>query len=325
MEPTVKLVTATEYPLETLFTLWEASRDDGHLPYEGDVVELAANRLTSPSVDAAVVELFRSLWDADIPLLENVSFTFLLDGVSVSLREQLVRHRIGTKVGDRVGMDYAPDLHDSTWWAQSMRLLDMRTFAVNGAYHIPASIAADKGLLDVYQHHMLKTAETYERLVEAGVPAEEARQVIPLGVTHRISWTVNLAALKHIISKRSCWILQLGLWGPVVRGISQALAQAHPEIQGLLCSPPCWAGGRFTGCKFAVDNERRSCGEDALPPCPLWVGHERVDAESDVWLVEGCLMRCPTTDLGVQYGSMWSNYRALWPETIPMPFSEVVF
>jgi len=311
----VKLISWTQKPVETLALLWEASRsDDPNFP-------------TLDSIDPAKArETFRQMLDMEIPVTENVYFTFILDGVSISLREQLVRHRIGCRVGDRVGIDIIPDTVGSSWWAQSMRLLDMGTFATDEHYRVSPALAGKTVVLDnpdpnkkvrevpaveIYQAAMKTAEDVYQMLLDAGVPAEEARDVIPLGATHRISWTLSLKAMQHILHKRSCWILQLGLWEPVVRGMARELREKVGDIFAELVKPPCMSGAGFTKCSFPTDNERRFTGVDKLPPCPLWhaqeLGHSSSSLEMDEdWRPadrENCLAQLG--DMRLRYGALW--------------------
>jgi hypothetical protein len=214
-------------------------------------------------------ELFVKILDAGIPVAENIDFVFMLENVSVSFREQMVRHRIGTHVGERFGCDMVPDLADSSWWSQSMRILDMGTFATDNRYRLPEGMTPVMKLC--YVQHMNATEQLYRDMVSAGVPMEEARECIPLGATHRITWKVNLAALKHIIGKRGCWILQSGLWAPIIRGMVNELADKIDPLFRNLITPPCMKGDAFNGCLFGLDNDRRIAGDDDLPPCPLYL------------------------------------------------------
>ncbi len=329
MKPTVRLMTHTAFPLETIYCLWEASRHNGLIPYPEDVAE---SRKDDPAFDAEVRKLFTDVLHSGIPVAENVSFTFLLEDISIALREQLVRHRIGVKAGERLGCDIAPDLADSTFWSQSMRILDMGAFASAGRYDLPDSIAGNHthcaqrlgsvGVYDVYVGALHGAEEAYRQLVEAGVPMEDARNVIPLAATHRISWTLNLAALKHIIGKRGCWILQLGIWEPIITGMVEELAKIDPIFRDLI-SPPCVKGNKFTGCCFKLDNERRIDGEDEIPPCALYL-HQHGDeacraaaaSKSPTWSPRPDGPGWETSDpvkqarfdkMAVRYGHLWGR------------------
>lgn len=302
MDPTVRLLTWSQYPLETLYSVWEASRNNDPVPDPHTVPRAPAR------------ELFLKIVDAGIPVAENIHFCFLLEGVSIALREQLVRHRIGQKHGDRLGADIVPDLADSTWWAQSMRILDMGTFAAEGRYLIPESAddtamagnwdrpcsscvvgqvgkcsecggtgrvkSPPKTRRKFYEEQMGWAASAYRRMIAAGMPMEDARNIIPLAACHRLTWSINLAALKHVVGKRGCWILQLGMWRPIIEGMVNELATRIDPAFRQLIAPPCIRGGRFDGCKFKLDNERRIAGEDAIPPCSLYLGQHEDEALS---------------------------------------------
>ena len=280
----VDLVTHTENPLPALFMLWHQSKQTDHW----SAAFRSASELVVESAwfekerHDELTQTFWDLWNADVPLLENVSFTFVVRNCPVALREQMVRHRIGHHFGSNYGVDVVPDLAESTWWAQSMRVLDMSNFADEGRYLCPESVFNGPAIGDdplsgeVHQLRqdwkrcMEAVQATYRRAVRRGVPHEEARGLVPLFATHDISWTCNLKALKHVLTKRSCWILQLSLWRPVIEGVIDRLREVHPLL-GQAVLPPCFSRGSFKTCSFDADNVRRLRGDEALPPCPLWL------------------------------------------------------
>jgi len=275
-EPKVTLLTWTSLPLETVYSVWQASKNEDPL-----VTPEQVKRDVDPS---EVRDLFRRVIAQRIPIGEHLDFVFMIENVSVSWREQAVRHRIGVspspeRLGADIGLvevDRVPDLSDSSWWSQSMRIQNMGKFADNEAYRLPATVRGDIGLELMFKRVMKTIQDAYNELVEAGVPMEDARELIPLGAQHRISWRLNIGALQHIVGKRGCWILQLGIWGPVIRGmISELVAKVDP-IFGELVTPPCLDGDKFTGCKYHEECRRRIDGEDALPPCPLHLVHHHI-------------------------------------------------
>jgi hypothetical protein len=99
---------------------------------------------------------------------------------------------------------------------------------------------------------------------------EDAREVIPLGAQHRISWKMNLQTLLHVVGKRGCWILQAGLWAPIIQGMIHELAtKVHPGFRRIV-QPPCIDNDLFGACEFVLENVRRMDGDDQHPPCPLY-------------------------------------------------------
>jgi len=256
-KPPVELLPYTHSPVTTLWPIWHASKPSGAIPL-----------LDIPAAE----KLFKDLYTQEVPVIEHLSFTFLLRDVSVSFREQMVRHRVGVKVGDRLGCDMVPDLSESSWWSQSMRILSMERFATDGHFRMAPSIM-ESGAMGVLNQAMANAQDAYTQLVAMGVPMEDARDVVPIGATHDIVWTLNLRAMKHTIGKRSCWILQAGLWHDVITGMVAELVDKVSPLFAVLACPPCVdvRSDQFQSCVFEHENERRAAGMDKLPVCPLWL------------------------------------------------------
>lgn len=272
-EPKVTLLTSTHLPLETVYSVWEMSKTEDPLR--------TPQQIKDEVPSGEVEKLFRAVIAQRIPIGEHIHFVFALENVSVSWREQAARHRIGTKISpERVGsdivmMDEIPNLADSSWWSQSMRIQNMGKFATRKQYRLPKSVVEhpDDAVLGCFQSTMKAVEDGYNFLVESGIPMEDARELIGLGAHHRISWDLNIGSLQHIVGKRGCWILQLGIWGPVIIGMINELAEkVHPIFRELV-TPPCMKGDDFTGCVFMEECRRRLTGDDALPPCPLHLHH----------------------------------------------------
>jgi thymidylate synthase ThyX len=279
--PKVTLLSHTNLPLETVYSVWQASKTEEPLMSPEEV------KLYVP--DDQVEDLFRAIIAQHIPIGEHVNFVFMIENVSVSWREQAVRHRIGTVVSpERVGVDIVPDLAQSSWWSDSMRIRDMGQFATKGNYRMPDTIAnhPNKSLKTEYENTMKYIESLYSTLVKEGVPMEDARELIPLGAQHRISWCLNIGSLQHIIGKRGCWILQLGIWGPVITGMVEELAtKVHPIFRELI-TPPCLKGDEFTQCIYMEECRRRLTTDDALPPCPLHLVYHELGVGHDTELSE---------------------------------------
>ncbi len=275
-QPKVTLLSKTELPIETIYAVWQASRNNDPVPLPQDFGPSEVEQ--RPSKEERSV--FEKVIDSKIPVAEMLDFVFLIENVSISWREQAVRHRIGVKVDERLGADIVPDLADDTWWSQSMRILDMGQFVEEGNFRVPESIANHPNpcVKSLYYETLKANASAYRNFVANGVPMEDAREVIPIGATHRIVWKLNLAALMHIVGKRGCWILQLGVWGPIIKQMVHELADKVDPYFINLIAPPCVKGDAFTGCLFKLDNERRIDGEDEIPPCSLFLHHHERDA-----------------------------------------------
>lgn len=271
MEPKVTLLTHTNYPMETIYSVWEASKTETKLRTPKEISEVVSKE--------EILEIFKAVIKQNIPVGEHVDFVFMLENVSVSFREQMVRHRIGTlpspeRIGADITMDRIPDLANSSWWSQSMRISDMGSFADKKLYRVPDTVSENPDIYVEYQTMMKEIQKTYNMLIEAGVPMEDARELIPLGAQHRISWKLNMSALQHIVEERGCWILQLGLWEPIIMGMISELSEKIHPIFNELVSPPCMDGDKYTGCVYQEECKRRLDGRDKLPPCSIHAYHE---------------------------------------------------
>lgn len=78
----------------------------------------------------------------------------------------------------------------------------------------------------------------YNQMIENGVPAYEARQILPNACAVNIIWTVNARSLVNFFEQRLCkrnvdemQILAHKVW--------QQIHEYWPELAGL-CGPRCW-------------------------------------------------------------------------------------
>lgn len=223
----------------------------------------------------------------DVPASRMIDFVWEIGNVPISFREQHVRHIVGMRYGGRPVIDMIPEWEQSQWWIQSMRQMDMGKFAQNKAYYVPESINddhcknldSDKVIIgkrskkSAYREFMYAAENLYNELVASGVPLEDARNVLPLGCTHRYTWKCNIVSLVHILRKRSCWIAQLGMWEPIIHGIINELTDKVDPLFRKLIDPPCFdKQGKWQGCPFVKENEEYFRGNDPHFPCPLFMG-----------------------------------------------------
>jgi thymidylate synthase (FAD) len=113
---------------------------------------------------------------------EHVSFTFLIEGVSRALTHQLVRHRI------------------ASYSQKSQRYVNEKNFT----YVTPYTIQKNKFLNETYNNFMNNIMEFYTRLTNNGIPAEDARFILPNACTTNIVMTMNIRSLGEFFAKRMC-------------------------------------------------------------------------------------------------------------------------
>ncbi len=120
--------------------------------------------------------------------IEHIVFTFAISGVTRTLSHQLVRHRAGLAFDQ-----------------QSQRYVNYK----RPAYMVPGTIQdAPQELRDRYVAEMDESLAFYSELLEAGVPGEDARFVMPNATRTNLVMTTNLRALIHMSGLRLCTMAQ---------------------------------------------------------------------------------------------------------------------
>ncbi len=115
-------------------------------------------------------------------VLEHVTFTFGIEGISRACSHQLVRHRI------------------ASYSQQSQRYISFD----NIEYVIPDTIKKNRKFLKKFKNFMKNISEFYKEMVENGIPQEDARFILPNACTTKIIVTMNLRELKHFFKLRCC-------------------------------------------------------------------------------------------------------------------------
>jgi thymidylate synthase (FAD) len=119
---------------------------------------------------------------------EHLAFTFAIEGVSRSLLAQLTRHR-----------------HFS-YSVQSQRYVKLESDSKSGGFDavVPPKTIEWKGEAeDIYLKLLQDVQDTYNRLRELGVPAEDARYILPNAATCNLVLTGNLRSILEFYNKRN--------------------------------------------------------------------------------------------------------------------------
>jgi len=116
-------------------------------------------------------------------VLEHVSFSFGVEGISRACSHQLVRHRV------------------ASYSQQSQRYVSNKDRFVAVT---PPTIAADAALKARFEALLDDIHLVYQELLAAGVPAEDARFVLPNAAETKIVVTMNARELHHFFELRCC-------------------------------------------------------------------------------------------------------------------------
>lgn len=149
--------------------------------------------------------------------LEQVWFEFGISGVSRAFSHQFVRHRVGI-----------------SFEQQSQRYVTYKggTFP----YTVPKTVE-QAGMGDRMEEMFAKVGELYEELVAAGVPAEDARFLLPNATNTNFKITVNFQSLLHICDLRLCTRAQWE-FRKVAALLRSEVMKAVPEL-GRYLQPKC--------------------------------------------------------------------------------------
>jgi len=151
---------------------------------------------------------------------EFVHYTWMIEGVSRACTHQLVRSR-----------------HFS-WAQQTHRILDMSEGAgwdyltgpslqdhiIQHVDEFGSSILSAKTLYDA---EMSSIAATYKALIDAGVPIEDARGILPTNILTNIVGSCNMRTFVELVRKRSSARVQ-GEYRDVLLAMQKAVLEVHP-------------------------------------------------------------------------------------------------
>ena len=145
---------------------------------------VGAAELMETMPDEKVHNVLRTvLSSGHLSTLEHASYTFAVDGVSRALTHQLVRHRL------------------ASYNQQSQRYVKFK----DGLEVVkPATVSEDPELERVFDEAIEAAVEGYKKLLNAGVPAEDARYLLPNAAETKIVITMNVRELLHFFSLRGC-------------------------------------------------------------------------------------------------------------------------
>ncbi len=207
-----------------------------HTPNPELTVALAARLCYSPT---SIGNLRQKLESSDIEafldkimslghhsVLEHASFTFGIEGISRVTTHQLVRHRI------------------ASFSQQSQRYVSHTEHFTS---IMPDTIAAHAEARQIFAFMAETVHKAYAQLVELGIPAEDARYILPNATETKIIMTMNARELLHFFALRCC---QRAQWE--IRDMSIAMLRLVRRVAPVIfrdAGPGCVGGpcpeGRF--------------------------------------------------------------------------------
>jgi thymidylate synthase (FAD) len=175
----VKLIDYASAPLEKLYAAFRTcySADTPIEIWE----KIEAEKISHEKIREFIAERLKT---GHASPLEQVVFWFAIAGVSRSLSHQFVRHRIGI-----------------SFEQQSQRYVKFKQEKL--AFVLPESWSR-AGLDDEFSQLLEHTSQLYARALKAGIPAEDARFILPNAAPTNFHVMVNFAEMLHICDLRLC-------------------------------------------------------------------------------------------------------------------------
>lgn len=261
--PEVKLLGYTPKPLSIMYEVWNRSRDLPIAPKSSCDAEAHLRRRTEER------KVFHQLIFEFTQIPEFIQFSWWIDGMPRAFFDQMTRYR---KTG---------------FFARSQRIRDQRGFASRGEYLTTPEIARNRKADQIYGLAMKYIDDAYTELLRLGIPAEDARGLLPLHMRTGFGWTFSLRDLAQSITRaRTCHLLQQEYWAYVLVAMKQQLVEfVDPEL-GFLFMPPCERDGTCLS-KIEADQRvdavlgRRADGETRLDlhPCKEYNDRFMVDPD----------------------------------------------
>ena len=171
--------------------------------------------------------------------IEHASFTFAAQGVSRALLAQITRHRI------------------ASFSVQSQRYVKKDALD----FIVPPSIRALGEEAELkYIAQMEQCQAFYQGWLERGIPAEDARFLLPNGAETRMVFTMNARELMHFFSLRCCnraqWEIRALAWamlGMCLREAPALFAKSGPSCISGACPEGKMSCGKAEAMRATLD------------------------------------------------------------------------
>ncbi len=171
--PIVHLISAPENPLKTIYLACRTC-------YSAEYPYKIREKDTDPEKMLKLVK--KVLQSGHHSTIEHCQYTFTISGVTRACTHQLVRHR-----------------------HMSFSQKSQRYVTEKGQFeYITPSTVKNSGLQQQYDALMAEIAGFYDRMIEQGIPAEDARFVLPNAATSSLVTSLNLREMIHLANLRLC-------------------------------------------------------------------------------------------------------------------------
>lgn len=219
-KPIVNLISRPENMLKTVYTACRTC-------YSADI---PINIYNSTDDEEKMLKLInRVISSGHYSTIEHIQVSFAISNVSRACTHQLVRHR-----------------HMSFSQKSQRYVKEKGQFD----YLIPPTIEKNPELREKFVDFMSEISDKYQEFIDAGIPAEDARAVLPNATSTSMVASLNLREMIHLANLRLCTRAQYEI-RTLVKMMCEELASAEPWLKPYLV-PKCES--------FGFCDEDKSCG-----------------------------------------------------------------
>jgi len=219
-KPIVHLISKPENMLKTIYTACRTC-------YSADTPFEIYNSTDDEEKMLKLIE--RVISSGHYSTIEHIQVSFSISNVSRACTHQLVRHR-----------------HMSFSQKSQRYVKEKGQFD----YLIPPTILRNEELRNKFENFMGEISKLYCEFTEAGIPAEDARAVLPNATATSLVASLNLRELIHIANLRLCTRAQYEI-RCMVKAMCDALIAEEPWLKAYLV-PKCE--------RLGYCDEDKSCG-----------------------------------------------------------------
>ena len=173
-KPVVKLISKPENMLRTIYTACRTC-------YSADSPVNIYDKAVDEEKMLKLIE--RVISSGHYSTIEHIQVSFAISNVSRACTHQFVRHR-----------------HVSFSQKSQRYVKEKGQFD----YLVPPTIEKNPELLQKYNDFMSKVSDFYLEMTEAGIPAEDARFILPNATSSSMVASMNLRELIHLANIRLC-------------------------------------------------------------------------------------------------------------------------
>lgn len=267
--------------------------------YKGEVVRSMSD-VTDDERKEYLAQILKTKLKAP---LEAVKVHFMVEGVTRSFTHQMVRQRTAVYAQESLRFAVKEDMSDGVALPPSI----MGTTAAADRPAFDGPLSTEDEMRHIWDDAVETISDAYNVLVNMGMPAEDARGLLPHNITTRLNYVTDLRALQDHAGNRLCtqaqfeWRMFFTRLIETMRGYCSCHEDAHPDadVAGVpyycdnwqwaaiadIFRPVCYLTGK---CEFMADFDRACSIRDRVEsnhkigrPSSEWgkdyTGHEHGD------------------------------------------------